>query len=293
MLGRMVLEVAVLDVRPGASPAFEAAFREAQPILAESRGYQRHELRRCLEAADRYLLLVWWDSLESHTEGFRGSPGYRRWRELLHPFYDPFPSVEHYVGVPAAAPSASQGPAGPGQKGRSPRWGPSPLSEAAGAAAVEVVEADLGNAAHARGIVEILDAYAREPVGGERPLAPPVRERLVPELAKQAHALVLLAFADARPAGVAVCFRGFSTFAARPLLNIHDLAVLPERRSAGIGRALLAAAEARARALGCCKLTLEVREDNARARGLYRSVGFADYAAGADPMPTFFLEKRL
>jgi heme-degrading monooxygenase HmoA len=107
MLGCMVLEVAVLNVRPGQSDAFEATFREAQQIIAASRGYQRHELRRCLEAADRYLLLVWWDSLESHTEGFRGSAAYRRWRELLHPFYDPFPTVEHYVAVPGAAPDAA------------------------------------------------------------------------------------------------------------------------------------------------------------------------------------------
>ena len=97
-----MLEVAVLNVRPGQSDAFEAAFREAQRILSASRGYQRHELRRCLEAPDRYLLLVWWDSLQSHSEGFRGSPAYRRWRELLHHFYDPFPAVEHYVGVPGA-----------------------------------------------------------------------------------------------------------------------------------------------------------------------------------------------
>jgi heme-degrading monooxygenase HmoA len=96
----MVLEVAILDVRRGESAAFEAAFREASPILSASRGYQRHELRRCVEASDRYLLLVWWDSLESHTEGFRRSPGYERWRELLHRFYDPFPTVEHYVAVP-------------------------------------------------------------------------------------------------------------------------------------------------------------------------------------------------
>jgi heme-degrading monooxygenase HmoA len=98
----VVLEVAILNVRPGESPAFEAAFREAQQIIAASPGYQRHELRRCVEAADRYLLLVWWDSLESHTEGFRKSPGYERWRGLLHGFYDPFPSVEHYVAVPGA-----------------------------------------------------------------------------------------------------------------------------------------------------------------------------------------------
>jgi heme-degrading monooxygenase HmoA len=95
----MVLEVAILSVRPGQSGAFEAAFREAQSILSASAGYQRHELRRCLEAADRYLLLVWWDTLESHTRGFRGSPAYERWRALLHHYYDPFPTVEHYIAT--------------------------------------------------------------------------------------------------------------------------------------------------------------------------------------------------
>jgi len=103
----MVLEVAVLNVRPGESEAFETAFREAQEIVAASRGYRRHELRRCVEAPDRYLLLVWWDALEDHTRGFRGSPGYRRWSELLHAFYEPFPVVEHYVPVAGLAGSAS------------------------------------------------------------------------------------------------------------------------------------------------------------------------------------------
>jgi heme-degrading monooxygenase HmoA len=102
----MVLEVAVLHVRPGQGGAFEAAFREAQRILAASAGYERHELRRCLEAPGRYLLLVWWDSLASHIEGFRGSPAYARWRELLHHFYDPFPVVEHYVPVEGAGGAA-------------------------------------------------------------------------------------------------------------------------------------------------------------------------------------------
>jgi heme-degrading monooxygenase HmoA len=98
----MVLEVAILDLRAGRSEAFQAAFREAQQILSRSPGYQRHELMRCLEAEDRYLLLVWWDSLESHTRGFRESAAYARWRELLHHFYDPFPVVEHYVPVAGA-----------------------------------------------------------------------------------------------------------------------------------------------------------------------------------------------
>jgi heme-degrading monooxygenase HmoA len=99
----VILEVAILNIRTGESEAFEAAFLEAQKILAASSGHQRHELRKCVEAGDRYLLLVWWDSLESHTRGFRQSPGYQRWRGLLHRFYEPFPTVEHYVAVPGAS----------------------------------------------------------------------------------------------------------------------------------------------------------------------------------------------
>jgi len=99
----MALEVAILNVRPGQSHAFEAAFLEAQRIIAAAPGYQRHELRICVEEADRYLLLVWWDSLESHTEGFRKSPEYQRWGQILHHFYDPFPEVEHYTLVDEGA----------------------------------------------------------------------------------------------------------------------------------------------------------------------------------------------
>lgn len=99
----MVLEVAILNIRTGRCEEFEAAFLEARQIISASPGYQRHELRRCLEAHDRYLLLVWWESLESHTEGFRQSPPYQRWCELLHRFYDPFPTVEHYVLAPESA----------------------------------------------------------------------------------------------------------------------------------------------------------------------------------------------
>ncbi|MDP7573186.1 MAG: GNAT family N-acetyltransferase, partial [Myxococcota bacterium] len=95
-----------------------------------------------------------------------------------------------------------------------------------------------------------------------------------------------------RPVGVAVCFLGFSTFQARPLLNIHDLAVLPEWRGRGVGRALLAAAEDRARQRGCCKLTLEVQDSNRRALQLYERFGFSDFVIG-DSGPTRFLAKLL
>ena len=96
----MILEVAILNVIPAREAEFEAAFRQAQPILSTMSGYRSHELRRCIEAGNRYILLVNWDRLEDHTIGFRGSPGYQKWKQLLHHFYDPFPIVEHYTTVP-------------------------------------------------------------------------------------------------------------------------------------------------------------------------------------------------
>ncbi len=95
----MVLEHALLHVRPGESPAFEAAFAEARPLIAGMAGFRSLTLSRCLERADVFLLLVEWERLEDHTGGFRGSPEYERWRALLHHFYDPFPAVEHFTEV--------------------------------------------------------------------------------------------------------------------------------------------------------------------------------------------------
>lgn len=95
----MILELAVLDVRAGERDAFEAAFGEAKGIISSMAGFRHLELQRCLEVADRYVLLVGWERLEDHTEGFRGSPEYERWKALLHHFYDPFPTVEHYESV--------------------------------------------------------------------------------------------------------------------------------------------------------------------------------------------------
>ena len=96
-----VLEVAILDVRGGRAEAFREAFARAESIIAAMPGYGRHELRRCIENDHRFLLLVWWDSVASHQVGFRESPEYQEWKRLLHHFYDPFPTVEHYVPVDA------------------------------------------------------------------------------------------------------------------------------------------------------------------------------------------------
>ena len=98
----MILEVALLDVVAGREDEYEAAFAEAKPIISSMPGFRTLKLERCIERPNRYLLLVEWDTLEAHTEGFRGSAGYERWRALLHHFYDPFPTVEHYEVVTTA-----------------------------------------------------------------------------------------------------------------------------------------------------------------------------------------------
>lgn len=92
----MILEVAILDVIPGKETEFEAAFVQAAPIIASMEGYVSHQLQKCLERQNRYILLVNWETLEAHTVGFRGSDQYQEWKRLLHHFYDTFPIVEHY-----------------------------------------------------------------------------------------------------------------------------------------------------------------------------------------------------
>ena len=98
----MILEVAPLRVRRGQSSDFEASFRQAQSIIAAVPGYIAHELRRCIEREDEYLLLVHWQSIEAHEVDFRGSPEYQQWKALLHHYYDPFPTVLHYELVEGA-----------------------------------------------------------------------------------------------------------------------------------------------------------------------------------------------
>jgi len=95
----MVLEVAFLHVIPGREAEFEAAFAKASTIIAAMHGYRSHRLDRCIEVTNKYLLLVQWEALEDHTVGFRSSDAYTEWKALLHHFYDPFPTVEHFTPV--------------------------------------------------------------------------------------------------------------------------------------------------------------------------------------------------
>jgi heme-degrading monooxygenase HmoA len=92
----MIVECAVINIRKGKAVEFEAALKLARPLIEATEGFQRMEVRACVETKDRYLLLVWWSTVEAHTHGFRGSPRYDEWRAALHHFFDPFPSVQHY-----------------------------------------------------------------------------------------------------------------------------------------------------------------------------------------------------
>jgi GNAT superfamily N-acetyltransferase len=152
---------------------------------------------------------------------------------------------------------------------------------------VDIVEADLSRPDHQEAVVAMIDAYAADPMGNGKRLSEDVREALVPGLRKVPTTLIFLAYLDGAPVGIAACFHGFSTFAAKPLINIHDLSVLPGHRGHGIGRRLLEAVEQKARSLGCCKVTLEVGEDN-RARGLYEAFGFAQTVYGGAGAALFF-----
>ncbi len=92
----MILEQAILHIKPGKSEAFEKAFKEAQKIISTMKGYIRHDVLKCIEENDKYVLLVEWETIEDHETGFRKSEEYQQWKKLLHHFYDPFPIVQHY-----------------------------------------------------------------------------------------------------------------------------------------------------------------------------------------------------
>ena len=156
---------------------------------------------------------------------------------------------------------------------------------------IEVILADLANPVHAAAVGDVIEAYAREvmPAG----LSSDARQFLISGLRAHPTHLVFLARQGEQTLGAAVCFIGFSTFAARPLINIHDLAVLPHTRRAGVGRALLAAIETRARELGCVKITLEVRDDNLPAQQLYQNSGYCSTDSAAASAQMLFWHKRV
>jgi ribosomal protein S18 acetylase RimI-like enzyme len=148
---------------------------------------------------------------------------------------------------------------------------------------LRICRADYADPLHAQALVNLLDAYARDPMGGGDPLSEFSREHLVAALSARPQAFSVLAFSgnggldSARPVGLVNCIEGFSTFACRPLVNVHDVTVLPDYRGQRVAEKMLALVEEIARERGACKLTLEVLHGNTGAIKLYRRVGFANY----------------
>lgn len=157
----------------------------------------------------------------------------------------------------------------------------------------EIVIADLSSPAHTDAVVHLLNEYARDDMGGGAELPEFVKRNLVAELRKRPTAHIVLAQIDRSPAGMAVCFEGFSTFACMPLLNVHDLIVAPQYRGRGLSKRLLAKAEEVAVRLDCCKLTLEVLEGNAVARAAYKACGFEGYELDPKMGKAMFWQKKL
>jgi ribosomal protein S18 acetylase RimI-like enzyme len=158
---------------------------------------------------------------------------------------------------------------------------------------IEIIKADLFVVSHGNAIVTLMDEYARDPMGGGKGLSDYVKTNLISKLSQRNSCHVVLAFVNRQPAGLVICFEGFSTFACQPLLNIHDVIISSNYRGNGISKIMLAAVEKIAIDLGCCKLTLEVLEGNHIAQKAYHSFGFKGYELNPEIGKALFWEKKL
>lgn len=173
-----------------------------------------------------------------------------------------------------------------------------PAAAQASARSIQVRRVDYRNPHDAAALVMLLNAYAQDPMGGQEALPASTADTLCQRLADFTGAASWIAWAgeghaNQAPVGLLNSFLGFSTFKAQPLLNVHDIAVLPAWRGRGIAQQLLAAAEAHAREQGCCKLTLEVLSNNTRAQNAYLRFGFALYTLDAAHGHALFMQKWL
>jgi len=158
---------------------------------------------------------------------------------------------------------------------------------------IEIITADLENAEHGQMVLKLVDAMSHDAPAGSGALDPQVRSRLIPGMQAMPTTLILLAMRQEEPLGGAICFWGFSTFAAQPLINLHDLIVHRDHRGQGVGRRLMAGLEEYGRANGALKITLEVDEANAGARRLYAELGYIGADVPAAAGRTFSLQKKL
>ena len=158
---------------------------------------------------------------------------------------------------------------------------------------VTIYQVDYANPMHGAALVYLLDAYAKDPMGGGEGLSDFAKANLVTSLAARPQAFSVLAAANNSPVGLTNCIEGFSTFACKPLVNVHDVAVLPGYRGRGIAAKMLLFCERLARDRGACKLTLEVLQGNLGAVRVYQRFGFAGYQLGSTLGQAQFMQKWL
>ena len=158
---------------------------------------------------------------------------------------------------------------------------------------IEVIKADYRDEKTGEDIAFLLDAYASDPMGGGKPLSNDVKSNIALELSKLPHAFSVIAYVDAKPAGLANCFEVFSTFLCKPLVNIHDIVVLEEYRGRGLSHRILEKVEQIAIQKGCCKLTLEVLHGNTGAKVSYEKFGFKNYELDPALGQALFWQKLL
>lgn len=158
---------------------------------------------------------------------------------------------------------------------------------------ISIITTDLQIEKHQTDFLTLLNAYATDIMGGGKAIDSNLQKPLIEGLINTPHKLILLAYEDDKPIAIANCFFGFSTFKAKPLLNIHDFAVVPEQRGKGVAKLLLERIETEAQKRGCCKITLEVLEGNTRAQKIYKDFGFDAYELDPTAGKALFFEKEL
>lgn len=158
---------------------------------------------------------------------------------------------------------------------------------------ISLLTTDLQSEKHQADFLMLLNAYATDIMGGGKCIDTTLHKQLIKGLINTPHKLIVLAYEDEKPVAVANCFYGFSTFKAKPLLNIHDFAVVPEAREKGIAKLLLEYIEKEAKKAECCKITLEVLEGNTRAKKIYKNFGFNNYELDPSAGKAVFLDKEI
>lgn len=158
---------------------------------------------------------------------------------------------------------------------------------------IDIFEANLNLTMHSQAVLDLINAYAADPMGNGAPLPPDVLKSLITGLSQHPTTIIFLAFKDSRPIGIITCFKGFSTFQAKPVINISDFYIHPEYRGLGAGRQLLTAVDKKAVELGCCKITLEVQENNHHAQALYSAAGFSRDVHVPEAGPALFFSKPI